>query len=234
MLDIIIYSNNITTIKKSDKAINLALVNYEFDYNIHIINDIKEFKDINSISNKKIYIIDVLNKDSLSIASMIRDDDFNSIIILVNVTSDNYDNLLNKRLMVLDYVIKNNKYVDRLKDDIDLSLRIVYSEEVFVFKYNHVIYRIPYKDINYIEKEPLVKRCIIHTRDDMYYIISSIENMVGELNCNFIRTHQSCIININNVSELDLSNNLIIFKNNDYTSLLTDKMKKKLKKCVRS
>lgn len=232
MLDIIIYSNNITTIRKSEKAINIALVNYEFEYNLHIISSFDKLSNIITNKNRKIYIIDEYYENNCNIASTIRENDFTSIIILVNISNNNYDMLINKRLMALDYILDSNNYLLRLKDDINLSLKIIYGDNTFVFKYNHMLYRIPYNDINYIEKEPLVKRCIIHTLDKEYYIVSSIEKILHELENSFIKTHQSCIINMNNVSGLDLSNNTICFKNGDNTSLLTNKMKKKLKKCV--
>ena len=234
MLNIIIYSNNIATIRKSNKAINMALVNYEFEYSIYEINKCNDsvLTDIINNKNKKIYIIDVANYQSCNVASMIREKDFTSIIILVNMNIEKYDMFLDKRLIVFDFISSKDNYLNRLIDDINLSLKIIYGEEIFVFKYNHMIYRIPYNSINYIEKESSVKRCIIHTNDKKYYIVSSIEKIMNDLDINFVKTHQSCIVNINNVSELDFSNNIIIFKNGDNTSLLTDKVKKTLKKYV--
>ena len=234
MLDIIIYSDNMTTLRNNNKAINMALVNYECEYNIKtIINyDNLEITNIINNKNKKIFIIDVLKEDSCRFASIIREKDFTSIIILMNVLDDNYHIFLNKRLMVLDFITKNDKYLVRLKDDLNLAIKIIYGDETFSFKYNHMLYKIPYTSINYIEKEPSIKRCIIHTTDKEYYIISSIENITNKLDKRFLKTHQSCIININNISKLDLSNKIIMFKNGDYTSLLTDKIKKTLKKCI--
>lgn len=225
MLDIIIYSNNITTIKKCKEAVSMALINYEFEYNIFVGND------SNIISNnKKIYIIDVLDKDNKNIPSIIREYDFKSIIILVNTI--NYNMRVNKRLMILDFVLDNDNFIARLREDIDLAIRIIYGSKIFVFRYNHVIYRIPYIEINYIEKEPAVKRCIIHTSNKEYYIVNSIENIGKELDICFMKTHQSCIINKDNVRGLDVSNNVIFFKNGDYTSLLTNKVKKSLKEYI--
>ena len=40
------------------------------------------------------------------------------------------------------------------------------NTEIFIFSYKRNIYRIPYNDINYIEKESNIKRCIIHTIKD--------------------------------------------------------------------
>ena len=234
MLDIIIFSDNMTTVQKSNKAIYMALVNYEIEYNTHIFNSYedKELDNIINNKNRKIYVLDIDSDNICNVVDLIREKDFTSIIILVNVKNNNYDLLINKRLMALDFIIDNDKYIIRLKDDINLSLKIIYGEDTLVFKYNHIIYRIPFGDINYIEKEPTVKRCIIHTIDKNYYIVSSIEKIMNEFNDNFLRTHQSCIININNVNRFDFSNNIIMFKNGDYTLLLTNKIKKTLRESV--
>ena len=100
---------------------------------------------------------------------------------------------------------------------------------IFTFMYNHVLYRIPYEDINYIEKELQIKRCIIHTIEKDYYIVNSINNINDNLVGMFIKTSQSCIINFMNVRNVDCANNLVYFKNGDTTSLITNKMKKIIK-----
>ena len=43
-----------------------------------------------------------------------------------------------------------------------------------------------------------------------------------------MKVHQSCIINLDNVKEIDRSNNIITFKNGESTVLLADKMKKEV------
>ena len=59
--------------------------------------------------------------------------------------------------------------------------------------------------------------------------MDSIERLSSKLGDNFIRTHQSCLVNLNNVKEIDFPTNTIIFKNDSVTNLLTNKIKKELK-----
>ncbi len=102
----------------------------------------------------------------------------------------------------------------------------LYSNEIFTFSYKRNVYRIPYNDINYIEKESNIKRCIIHTINNIYYIslpITKIEELLKDI---FIRTHQSCIININNIKEM--TKNEIKFYNDDTTNLINKDMKNRL------
>lgn len=104
----------------------------------------------------------------------------------------------------------------------------LYSKDknLFVFSYKRNIYRIPYKDINYIEKESNIKRCIIHTIKDNYYISLSITKLEEILTNDFIKTHQSCIININNIKEI--TKDKIKFYNDDKTNLVNKNMRNKI------
>lgn len=100
------------------------------------------------------------------------------------------------------------------------------EKDLFIFSYKRNIYIIPYKDINYIEKESNIKRCIIHTIQDDYYISSPITKLEEELINNFIKAHQSCIINLNNIKEI--TKNEIKFYNDDKTNLINKKMRNKI------
>lgn len=220
--------------KMNVNAVNFALSNYDIDYRIHkFINYSEELDVIVKSSGKKIYILDVSSKLSgLEIALKVREYDWDSIIIVVATSTKYSEDIFYKRLMVFDYVSMCNNYEQRLIDDIKMAITIIDKHKIFTFKFNHIIYRIPYNQITYIEKEPIVKRCIIHTNNNQYYITGSLNWIMKLLDENFCRTHQSCIVNLNNIKEVDLSNNLIIFKNDDYTDMLTAKMKKEVKKYV--
>ena len=236
MLDIVVYDDIKKNIKDIDDTINKIFVNYEIDYHIHKFTNLDQnLKDIiNDDSLLKIYIIDInMNNDCwIDILKYIRNIDPFGIIIFVTKYKKYLYSILDNKLMVLDFIIKCDNYLDRLKDDIDKAITILFNQKAFVFKYKNVFYRISYKQINYIEKEPSIKRCIVHTTFGNFYIVSSLNKLLNVLDKNFMRVHQSCIININNVFKVDLSNNYIIFKNGDMTNLLSDKAKKEAKKYV--
>ena len=236
MLNLIVYEDDKLSVQKNIKAINVALANYEVDYRILKFDhyDDKLSEVISSKDCKKIYILDIEMKgvSGLELASLIREDDFDSIIIFVTAYDKYHNDVFYNRLMVLDFICKYDGYEGRLKDAINDALKIIYNKNTFVFKYNHVVYRIPYSHINYIEKEPLIKRCLIHTINNNFYVVNSIERLTKMLGCSFVRSHQSCIINMCNVDNVDFVNNVVVFRNGDKTSLLTDKMKKVVKEHV--
>ena len=97
---------------------------------------------------------------------------------------------------------------------------------LFIFSYRRNIYRIPYNEINYIEKESNIKRCIIHTIKDDYYISLPITKLEEILINSFVKTHQSCIINTNNIKEI--TKNEIKFYNDDKTNLINKNMRNKI------
>ena len=231
MLDIVVYENKKNFIKKNIESINLSVYEkrvsvYKYDsYNTEFDMFIKNNKD------KKIYILEdeVDGVSGLELAEVIRKYDWDSIIILI-IDFDKYiNNVFNIKLMALDIIFKNTDYIDRLISDIKLAISIIVKKDVFIFKYNHVLYRIPYNKICYIEKEPMIKRCIIHTVDEDYYITENITSILSHLDNGFCRTHQSCIVNLNNIRMVDLKTNVIEFNNGDKTDLLNIKMKKIIK-----
>lgn len=236
MLDIVVYEDNKVFLQKNISSINLALADYDIDYRIHKYDSYCEELDtiIKNNVSKKIYILDVeVNGVSgLEIAAKIRKYDWDSIIIIATAFDKYKNDVFYIRLMVLDFVSKYSGYESRIIDDIRLAVSIIDKQRVFTFKYNHVVYRIPYSQICYIEKEPVIKRCIIHTVNNQYRITGSINCILSHLGEPFCRTHQSCIVNLNNIRKIDLSSNTIIFKNGDKTDMLTVKMKKEVKKYV--
>lgn len=233
MLDVIVYEDDEVSIKENRKIVSLGLgdISYKFKpfdkWN-------EQLTGLINTNYRKVYIInlDTENNNGLKLAKEIRKKHLNDIIILTAKCTKYYDIVFDNRLLVFDYICKNNHYGDRLLKAISDASKLLLNEDIFTFKYNHMIYRIPYGDINYIEKEINIKRCIIHTNNNKYYIVSSIDKLLDNLNANFVKTHQSCIVNIDNIRLLDCINNHICFDNKEYTALLTEKAKKEIKKIM--
>ena len=233
MLDIVVYGSRSEDINSLVDIIDNLLVDNNIDYCIHRFTSFDLELDFVVKNDKllKIYILDIekLDDDNLKIINLIKQDDPFGIVIFMSNHSKYLNYVLDNKLMVLDFVSKKSFYIERLKDDIDMAVDKIFSQRTFVFSYNHVIYRIPYMQINYIEKEPLAKRCIIHTINGSFNIVSSLDKLYLTLGKNFYRVHQSCIINMNNVSYVDLINNIISFKNDDIIDMISDKAKRELK-----
>ena len=233
MINIVVYGRSGPFMTKNINCIRISLLKYDLEYRISKFDKYTNMLDeIIKNNNKKIYIIDITFDDVFDVALKIRENDYDSIIIFVS--SDNRDdiNLFKDRLMILDLVCYDSKYEDRLIDDIGMAVSIIDKHREFVFKYKRVVYRIPINEITYIEKEPLIKRCIIHTIKDNYVMSGTLNYIMEQLDNNFVRTHQSCIVNLDNIKRIELGNNMIIFKNDDKTDMLNVKMKKEIKNMI--
>lgn len=232
MLDIVVYENKKDFISKNIDNIDMSCYDinyYSFDSMCYEFESLIKNRD-----RKKIYILDdeVDGVSGLEVAIKIREHDWDSIIILLINFSKHVSDVFSERIMALDIIFKDNSSNDRLIDDIKLAISIFAKQTFFTFKYNHIIYRIPYNDICYIEKESTVKRCIIHTMDDEYYITESVSSILSHLSSSFCRIHQSCIINFDNVRKYNLSTNMIVFNNGDMTDMISSKMKNVVKNYV--
>ena len=236
MLGIIIYQNDKEYMDKIAEVINCFLVNYEMDYRLYKFNNYnEEFQSVISDRGiRKVFIIDCDNEESswLDISLCIRESDWNSIIIYTYKNNKCHDDIFYYRLMALDFISLKRKFDKRLVEDIRLALKIMYKDKMFIFKYNYVVYQVPYNHICYIEKEPDLKRCIIHTLNEKYYVIDSISNLSMKLGPGFYRTHQSCIVNIGNIKNIDMGINNITFRNGISTNLLSTKRKNDIKESI--
>lgn len=240
MINLVVYGDENKFMDIFIKNIEASLFNYEIKYKVYMYSEYNDEMDIIVENrNKKIFIVD---KDyynfKVDIISRIRKYDKNSIIIIFS--KDNID-LLDSKMVFLDFMLNDyykNKFMLLNNNKIELDnytndneLNVEYK--IFTFTYKWVVYRIPFSDITYIEKESNVKRCIIHTicKKD-YYIIRTLDGILIELDNNFKRTHQSCIVNLNNIKKMNLGNNIIIFKNGDKTDLITNRAKKDIKNYI--
>ena len=234
MLNITVSDSNVKYMEKTITVINKVLVNYDVDYRIHKFSGLNNKKNKISSDGFKIYILDVSSNEGMVIASKIRENDLDSIIILTANCEDVCNKVVHNKIMAFEVICKDKKYRKCLVSTLNLAIDAYFKHKMFIFSYNHIIYRLPYDEINYIEKEPLIKRCIIHTIDSNYYIVNSIANLEKILGSSFVKTHQSCLVNVDNISEIDSVDNLIVFKNGNKTHLLTDKMKREMKEYITS
>ena len=234
MINLIVYAENKNHIENNIKIINIALAKYNVDYRIYTFNSYNDDFEIMVNSDLiKIYVLDIdSGGKGIDVALQIRKREIDSIIILITDCNKYQHALFDNRLMVLDFICKNNNYEERLCNDIIYALRIIYERKSFIFKYNHIVYRIPYRNINYIEKEPEIKRCIIHTVNGNYYVVNSVQRLNEILGICFYRVHQSCIVNLGNIKKVCLNDNIIIFNNGEFTMLLSDKYKNDLMKAL--
>lgn len=237
MIKFIICDDNKEALEIANKAVTKAMMNYEIEYKVLKFTkyDDKLKEQIKDELNTKIYILDIELPlvSGLEIASEIRETDDDSIIIFVTAHPECKNDIFYSRLEAIDYISKYYRYEERIEDTIKHIIKKRYRKNTFEYTYNHVHNKLLYKEINYIEKEPLQNRCIIHlVNKDEKTVTKTIVNIKKELSPMFFQTHKSCLVNLDNIKYINFAKFTIYFKNGDSTNLLSLEARKELRKLV--
>ena len=183
---------------------------------------------INNLVGKKIFIIDieVPGKSGLDLARDIRNNgDWNSQMIVVTTHEHLKNTTLTSRLLMLDFITKYYDLENSLSESLKVSLGIVESHKSLNFQYNGELYQIPYNDILYIEKNVDDAYSTIVTKKENIEIkrmIGTIENEL-KIDPRFFRTHRSCIVNLDNITSVELRDCIIHFGDKETMLLSRDK-----------
>ena len=233
MFKFIIYEDNVDSLERVVSIIHKTMSPYDIEYKLEkYLSYNKEIeKTIKDKSIQKIYILDieVPKVSGLEVASMIRANDWKSIIIFVTSHPECKNDIFYSRLLAFDYISKYNCYDKRLQQSIEKSLQIFNKLRILSFKYNYVSYRIDFDEILYIEKLTNSKKCFIYIENDSKLeIIGTIKELLGKLDGDFCLSSQSCIINLSKIQSVDTNKNIITFKNKVQLNKLSNNYKKQL------
>lgn len=237
MIRFIVCEDNKQFLEKVNLSITKAMINYNFDYKVNKFTEYnEELKGIiNNPKELKIYILDIeLPKISgLEIASEIRRIDTESVILFLTAYDEWRNDIFYSRLLALDYISKDQIWSYRFEDTIKHTIEVINSKRVLSFEFNCNSYRVPFKQIKYIEKVQDHQKCIIHTDDgEEYQICANISELKTRLGPGFYQTHKSCIVNVEKIKYVDYNEGMITFFNNESIYLLSTRNKKGLKEYV--
>lgn len=204
MLNIAICDDDKTFINYIEGVIELCSVKYEEKFNIKTFSDGSKLIDYLLIEQKnfEIILLDMQMKDldGIQTARKIREQNKNTIIIFIT----SYTN------MVYDaFEVKAFRYI--LKSKVEQQLDTVLKEAIeeigedkrnlFVFSFQSTNHMIPFQDIIYFESK---KRSIyVYTKDrefNYYGKLKDVEEQTKDMN--FIRSHQSFLVNLKHVEEI--------------------------------
>jgi len=237
MIKFIICDDNKEALEIANKSVTKAMMDYDIEYKVLKFTKYDEkFKEqIKDELNTKIYILDIELPlvSGLEIASEIRETDDDSIIIFVTAHPECKNDIFHSRLEAIDYISKYYKYEERIEETIKYIMTKRYRKNTFSYTYKHLHNKLLYKEINYIEKEQLQNRCIIHLiNKEEKTVPKTILDMKKELSPMFFQSHKSCLINLDNVKYINFAKFTIYFKNGDSTNLLSYEARKELRKRV--
>ena len=191
---------------------------------------------IKKLVGKNIFILDieVPGKSGLDLAREIRSNgDWQSQMIVVTSHEQMKNTTLTSKMLMLDFISKYYNMEESLKESIKLSLDILNCHKSLNFQSNGELYQVPYNDILYIEKNVDNPYSTIVTKENEIELKKSIGTLEEELteDKRFFRSHRSCIINLDNITGVELKENIIHFGKKE-TNLLSRDKKPELKQIL--
>ncbi len=229
-------------IEEDDKILDLLIkVIKRFLFESHDYYKIYEFKMLNchawrkieKIEGKRIYIIssELSNINSFDLVRKIRRQlSTQDPVILISPKGKKYNMKCFNNTLIQSVVEKNKRFVKSMFNSLEMSYLISTKNYTLSFSSFDEVYRLPYDDIYYIEKDINDDTITIYTKNDSYTHYISIKKMVEKLadDVRFFKTHRSCIINIFKVSSFNCKSNIIEFDNGMTTTLVSKERKKSL------
>lgn len=241
MLNFIICDDNKEFLKNEKKIIDNFMMNYDIEYKCHIFYEYdSEFKKlIKKDIGFKVYLLDIQTPkgSGLDMARLIREeeDDWVSVISIITAYNEYKYDALSNRLYLLDFINKLNNYEKKFKEILEIIMKQYNSRHNSItYEYNHVMKKIEFRHIIYIQKEMDSKRCLIKTTYGEALINKNLNETYKLLDKRFIKTSRSMIVNIDQIDEYDYSENKILFKNGIEIYDISRNNKKDLRKYVNS
>ena len=238
-MNFIIYEDEKEYAERYRNVIHKIIGPTTLNYKIIEINEYNEEskETLSKIDGNKVYILDieVNGKSGLELARKIRKTgDWTSPIIIVT-SHDEFKHVgYTGKILMLNFISKNEELETNLYDSLDLALEINMANKALCYSNKGEIHHIPYQDILYIEKSLNDNVCNVVTKNNVYNVRKTIVDLEKKLSddINFVKTHRSCIVNIKNIKFIDFEKNIIAFINKEI-DLLSRAHKKNLKERMR-
>lgn len=232
MVNFIICDDNKIVNKTVVDIINRVMMKNKVAYNVHAFLDYdKKFRQImNSSLPSKVYILDIETPSAsgIDIARRIREKDVDSIIIFLTSHEELGATILKSELMFLTFVSKFDNYEEGIESSINKALDFLDQKNVIRFHDHNALYTIPSKDILYITRDSVERKCIMKLDYGEFHLSKSLSQMQQMLDGNFVQTHRACIVNLKRVRKVKIRQREIIFDSGLMIDLISDSYKENL------
>lgn len=238
-MNFVIYEDEKAYATRYKDVIHQILASTNLNYDIIEINEYNEKnkRKLEEIDSNKVFVLDieVPGKNGLELARKIRKTgDWTSPIIIVTSHEEFRNVGYTGKILMLNFISKNSELEKDLYETLEVALEINMANKSLRYTNKGETYHIPHQDILYIEKSLNDNTSIIVTKNHTYNIRKTIKELEQELAgaINFVKTHRSCIVNLNNIKHIDFENNIITFVNKEI-DLLSRANKKTLKERIK-
>ena len=235
MINFIVCEKNLSLMDSYVKIIEKELMNNDIQYNIKCYSQYSEIKNSNDMFYK-VFIFGNKN-NCIETIKYIREelDDWQSMIIIINNDLELKHQIIENRLLVIDFIESNSYFKERLSNDIKIVLKNYDKRpNKLKYTYKHTLYNIDYSKIIYIEKELDNKRCVIHTNNKDFYFPGNLCKIEKILDNRFAKCSKSHIINIEQVESYNIKTNIMTMSNKIKLDIVSRNKKKEIKNILRN
>lgn len=207
MIKFIIVEDDKKWSEEYERVVNNVFFKSDKDYDIYTFtkycDELK--KIIHDNSEQKVYIMDLdLNNSKptgMDILREIREDDWDSEIIVVTNHDRMFETVHKEIYKTLDFIEKFDNFEDRLKRDLKKIDKQKFDKGKFIYNSKKISLQIYLKDIQYIARDSVDRKLIIKTTNNEFIVNLSIQEILEMLDERFKQCHRSCVINEDRVVE---------------------------------
>lgn len=233
MINFIVVDDVVEIASKVEEIIGKAMMHNKLEYRIHVFHDYDK-KFMNFISKpmaNKVYFLDIEAKGSISgidVARMIRKTDIHSVISFITAHDELGGVVAKQQLMILTFICKFDGFEDKIVKAVLKALEILDANTMIRFNDYNALYTIPLRDIVYITRDSVERKCLIKTDYTVYKVnknLSELKEMGGGA---LVQSHRACLVNKARIRKTDWKNGKIFFNNDDSIDMLSPNYKKEL------
>lgn len=226
MINFILVDDDPKFVEVVKKHINDKMLKTKFDYKIHPFYDYDKdfFVKTRKIKSGKIYILDIETKSAsgIDVARKIREKDVDSVIIFVTSHNELGSEIVKEQLMFLTFICKFTNFETNLKNAITKSLEILNHKTTIRFTDTSVMYTIPIKDILYVTRDSIDRKCIIKTDYGEYKVGKTLAEIKEISKGELTQTHRACLINEDRVRTFSKNDNIVKFDTGETIDLVSN------------
>ena len=239
MLDIFVCEDNAAQRRTVVNIIQNTVLIEELDMQITLAtgDPYMLLEKVETRQNTGIYFLDIdlnSNMNGMKLAQQIRLYDPRGFIIFITAHSEMSYMTFQYRVEAMDFVLKDNPAEAKVKLRECLlsamerhTLQTNKTHKVYTLEVGGRKISVDYEDILFFETSSNIHKVILHAKDRQIEFPSTLKELTGVLDSNFVRCHRAFLVNKNNIKEVDTKNRIIHFANGE-TCLMSTRMMKGL------
>ena len=239
MLNIFVCEDNDVQRRNVVKIIQNTVLMEELDMQLAL--DAKDpymlLEKVKTSQDTGIYFLDIdlgSSMNGMKLAQQIRMLDPRGFIIFITAHSELSFMTFQYRVEAMDFVLKDNPAEAKVKIRECLlnamerhTLQTNKTHKVYTLEAGGRKISVDYEDILFFETSSNIHKVILHAKDRQIEFPSTLKELTGVFDSNFVRCHRAFLVNKNNIKEVDTKNRIIHFANGE-TCLMSTRMMKGL------